>query len=463
MNVPLTRTEPMWDDYIWDVLLAAIAKRQVIPVIGPALSLVEVDGGETPLDRYLAKRMLDRVGLDPVDAGTLDGTISRLREMGRGSNLHALVHRILQDEGPRFRPPKVMLQLAEISHFTLFVTTAFDSLLEKALTAVRYSGASPSGRVDSIAYDPDRVSECDIRDGARPIGSTTVYHLLGRVSALPDYVLTEEDLLEHICLLQTESMRPKGLFRELQSNHLLILGGNFPDWLARLFLRTTKSQRLSYPRDIVEVVADEHTRSDSQLVRFLTAYSRQTKIFSSNAPDFVTELLQRWRQGFGAGAPLSSPAQQHTETLLPSPDTIFISYASEDRDAALAVKDGLERAGLRVWFDRKRLLPGDEHDEAIPEIIESRCARFIALLSRNTERRIQNAYFRREWHFAVKRDTRNDPKVGFIVPVIIDEMSFGDFNYIPADFKKKTAISLPGGRVTPDFVEHLRRLDERSP
>ena len=45
MNAPVARTAPVWEDYVWDVLLAAIAKHRVIPVIGPALSLVEVDGG----------------------------------------------------------------------------------------------------------------------------------------------------------------------------------------------------------------------------------------------------------------------------------------------------------------------------------------------------------------------------------------------------------------------------------
>lgn len=77
-----------------------------------------------------------------------------------------------------------------------------------------------------------------------------MYHLLGRVSAAPTYVLSDEDLLEFICGLQSEHLAPEKLFHELEHSHLLLIGVNFSNWLARLFLRMAKRRCLSDPRDV---------------------------------------------------------------------------------------------------------------------------------------------------------------------------------------------------------------------
>lgn len=42
---------------------------------------------------------------------------------------------------------------------------------------------------------------------------------------------------------------------------------------------------------------------------------------------------------------------------------VFISYASEDRDAVAApLAQSLEELGLRVWFDRSELKVGDSRE-----------------------------------------------------------------------------------------------------
>ena len=86
-----------------------------------------------------------------------------------------------------------------------------------------------------------------------------VYHLFGKLSASPTYVISDEDLLEYMCALQSEHLAPERLFYELEHNHLLIIGSNLTNWLARLFLRMAKRQRLSAPRDVGEVLADDQS------------------------------------------------------------------------------------------------------------------------------------------------------------------------------------------------------------
>ena len=48
-----------------------------------------------------------------------------------------------------FRPSKALRQLAEITDFNLYVSTTFDTLLEKAINEVRFGDAPGTA---SIAY-----------------------------------------------------------------------------------------------------------------------------------------------------------------------------------------------------------------------------------------------------------------------------------------------------------------------
>jgi hypothetical protein len=61
---------------------------------------------------------------------------------------------------------------------------------------------------------------------------------------------------------------------------LLLIGCNFSNWLVRLFLRMAKRRRLSDPRDVGEVLADDHSGSDERLMTFLQQVSVRTRVYS---------------------------------------------------------------------------------------------------------------------------------------------------------------------------------------
>ncbi len=113
-----------------------------------------------------------------------------------------------------------------------------------------------------LSYAPNRVTDLPAERDQLP--RPVVYHLFGRVSASPTYVISDEDLLEYICALQNESLLPEKLFHELERNHLLFIGSSFTNWLARLFLRMAKRKRLSDPREVGEILADGHSREDDR-------------------------------------------------------------------------------------------------------------------------------------------------------------------------------------------------------
>jgi hypothetical protein len=348
-----------------------------------------------------------------------------------------------------FRPSKPLRQLAEITDFNLFVSTTFDSLLEKAINEVRFAGAP--GTL-SIAYSPKRVD--DLPSSKEKLTKPTVYYLMGKLAATGTYVISDEDLLEHVCDLQSPARRPERLFDELKKNHLLILGEDYSDWLVRIFLRTAKGGRLSLSatQGIFEILADSKTHRDPGLVSFLVHFSSQTRVFGARgAVEFVDELWNRWRERHPQSTP---PEEDSLHGEMPR-NAIFISYTHEDLAAVQELKAGLDAAGLPVWFDHQSLKPGDNFNPQIEQYISRSCSCFVAVISKNTERR-QEGFFRREWNMALERDRGIHFARKFIVPVVVDDSA--DPSVVPPRFSQLNYTWLPGGKVTHAFVRELKEI-----
>ena len=93
--------------------------------------------------------------------------------------------------------------------------------------------------------------------------------------------------------------------------------------------------------------------------------------------------------------------EQSPESVSTPTGAVFLSYASQDTEAAQRICDALRAAGIEVWFDKSELRGGDIWDRQIEDRIHD-CRLFIPLISANTERR-DEGYFRREWSLAVDR------------------------------------------------------------
>jgi hypothetical protein len=132
---------------------------------------------------------------------------------------------------------------------------------------------------------------------------------------------------------------------------------------------------------------------------------------------------------------------------------VFISYAREDLAAVQRLKAGLEAEGITTWFDMERLESGDDYDRKIQRNI-ARCAYFIPVISAATERR-HEAYFRREWSYALDRARNMADGALFVLPVTVDDTDAGTA-IVPDRFKALHFTRLPGGEVTPAFAQRLR-------
>ena len=65
---------------------------------------------------------------------------------------------------------------------------------------------------------------------------------------------------------------------------------------------------------------------------------------------------------------------------------VFLSYASQDAEAAQRICEALGTAGIEVWFDQSELRGGDAWDHKIRQQIQD-CALFIPVISANTASR----------------------------------------------------------------------------
>ena len=80
---------------------------------------------------------------------------------------------------------------------------------------------------------------------------------------------------------------------------------------------------------------------------------------------------------------------------------VFLSYASQDGEAAKGICDALRAAGIEVWFDQSELRGGDAWDLKIREQIRT-CAIFISIVSAHSPSRLED-HFRRECKLVADR------------------------------------------------------------
>jgi TolB-like protein/Tfp pilus assembly protein PilF len=134
---------------------------------------------------------------------------------------------------------------------------------------------------------------------------------------------------------------------------------------------------------------------------------------------------------------------------------VFLSYASQDADAARRICDALRAVGLDVWFDQSELRGGDAWDTSIRKQIKE-CTLFVPVISANTQAR-EEGYFRREWNLAASRTLDMAEDKAFLLPVVIDATIDAKAR-VPEKFREVQWTHLPGGAASEAFAARVQRL-----
>ena len=436
----------------WSKLLQAIAKGVVIPIIGRDLLRIEIDGRNQLLYEYLATQLTAQLEVEYEPSSSIDQVVAAYLNASRRNsrddvNLKAFeILNQLRDAKGQIPVPESLRQLGAIEPLRLFVSTTVDSLLANAL-------GSPVDHV--FAYSPNSTL-VDIPRDYTCSPHRVVFHLFGRISGIPDSALIDEETLEFIWKLHEESMsvRLANLFDELRTKRLLLIGNAHPDWLARFFVRLARRDRLYSGNDAREFIADEVTVVDAHLRDFLENFSPQTKSFGvANPVEFVDQLAEKWD-----AFPDKPSAARSGVTVAPSatkPPAVFISYASQDREAVGRLQSSLGGSGLDVWFDKGRLESGDPWWPVIEQNIAT-CDVFVAVISANTNKR-EEGIFIREWNRALDRLRDMDKATArFIHPVIVDDTAEGAVTF--SGFREFHYARAAGGQPQDDFIKTLTAI-----
>jgi hypothetical protein len=139
----------------------------------------------------------------------------------------------------------------------------------------------------------------------------------------------------------------------------------------------------------------------------------------------------------------------------PGQPSVFLSYASEDREAARLLRDALPGYGLEVWYDESELGGGEAWDQKIRRQIRE-CDYFMPVVSARTEARLEG-YFRREWRLAVERTLDMADDHLFLLPIVIDDTVQANAR-VPEKFLTVQWLNVPGGRPTRALESLCRKV-----
>lgn len=444
-------------EFEWDELLELIKLRQVVPVVGRDLLTVETTGGRELYHRLLAQKLAAELNLQET---SLDGDY-QLNEVAmaylhqnrksRRQRIYTRLKKVL-DETP-VEIPALLLKLAEITDFDLFISSSFDDLLARALNQVRHGGESATHTLRySLNAQHQDLSESFGKDRA-----ASVFQVFGAASPLPDYAVTDEDMLEFLHWLQDSEHRPKRLFDKLYDRNLLLIGCGFPNWLARFFIRTLSQKRLAIEEQS-RFVVDREVKTDSRLMLFLS--DLHMEIYPEGDPaEFVIELNRRWCERNPGSVP--APAASSPVSEMPEPmqaDPVFLSYSRDDLTEVWKLHDALEQAGIDVWFDVNQLGGGDAWKGQIEDNIRN-CSLFLPIISRNAVES-DEGYYWSEWHSGIERAKRIAEDAPFIIPIIIDDTP-PESPRTPSYFRDRQMERAPEGLPPPGLVDRLRQAQRQ--
>lgn len=431
----------------WDQLLTDIHKRQVLPIIGPALTTITVDeagGAPLPLIDAIVPGFAREHGIETQPGMTLNEAACKFLEregQGRRMALYNTVTRLIADHS-RAPVPQALVDLATITDFDVFVTSSFDGFLSRALARARPGWTAAKGRA---VLHPTSVV-----DVPQPLPGTFLYHILGATDQHASFAIWEEDYMEYLAaLLMGPQDNLKNLIGLLRNRSLLLIGSPFHDWFVRFFLFIAKRSGIAVRNDITGAYLADNFHADHPLVFYFDKVIGSPRVLPTDPCVFVRELRQRWQAKYTL---TSHELIENLPVDMPR-GYVFISYASQDAEAAFTLALGLHNAGIPVWLDKRRLEAGSDWEVALRRAIKQRAALFLSLISSTTESlsadEVSERFVIKERQWAAER---HEPGFRFYIPVLISPGTSSQQNE-PEVFRRLQCEKLPGGTASPGFIK----------
>lgn len=409
----------------WDLLIDAVSKKRVVPIIGDEFFFVESEDGHIPINKYILRKLASSFGLDDnnLDFTFISDYLDEVNYRNRRNrafigqtDIYFEIDNILRNT--RIKCDDSIVDFLSVNQFPLVLTTSYVIGLESEMQALFG---------DVIVKSYDKSSRSDIPtfwQSQKPL----LYYLFGRTNRIKkSFMVTEDDLLEYLHLWHNIETRPIRFSEYLKDKFLLVLGCNYPNWLFRFFWHSIKNFSL-VPNsfEMQGIVAMESLESDRELIKFLSRV--QTQAYQ-DSKFFIGEFLKKWSNRVPSKASFISEKEGNVD--------IFISYAKEDAATVKNITQKLRDLGADVWLDEAKLGWSDLFESIIEDKI-TKAKRFVPILSQVTSRPGRR-FFRREWAIAIRE---MDFRYGmpYFAPIVIDDSNINS-ELIPKQFKDAHIIS----------------------
>jgi hypothetical protein len=132
---------------------------------------------------------------------------------------------------------------------------------------------------------------------------------------------------------------------------------------------------------------------------------------------------------------------------------VFLSYAEPDEPIAKKVAAGLEKEGLKVWYDRREILPGQNWAESVSKALKESRAMVVLL----TPDSLRSTFVRREIDYALGDQTFSHRLIPVIVSEELPENDIPWIKEIPWILQSLKTVNLP---KRGNFDKEIKKIAE---
>jgi TIR domain/SIR2-like domain len=393
-------------------LATRIKEGLCVLVLGPYTSVRPDDPTRTPLEQHLAAAILESIGSAPGGLGGQPPTLRQASEMHYQQRRDREELQLLVQDfyaGETRATTDFHRNLAQLP-FRLCVNASPDDLMHTALVE---AGKKPQrGR---YSFRRPLPHELRVPNAEEPL----VYHLFGHWEDPSSLILTEGDLIEYLVkMVQGAPGVPDEVRSVLgdEAKSCLFLGFGFQNWYLRVLLQVLK---LTGHHSKALAFEDPHFFELPEHQQAVGFFSGQRLIdFRRLDWESLPRLLRE-----ACGTP-SRPVVTNPVPVREDAPTIFLSYASEDREWVDQLADALQMRGFAFWKDRQNLRVGDRWSRVLEDVISSKVDYVVVVQTEQMALRI-NGVFHSEIEVALRKQSEmgefEGQRLRFLLPVKIGE------------------------------------------
>lgn len=271
-----------------------------------------------------------------------------------------------------------LVGLLETRCFRIVITTTIDPFVELTMKNVWGEDGFDVVDLNNVKEHFKYMNHEDF-DEIRP----TLCYVFGKVdpsrkSAENSFVLSENDAMEKISKWFEKSSDNRFL-QYIRKFRILSVGNKFDDWMFRFFwfLLRGKLDAEADGQVAVEI------KDDKELAKYMKKENVElfpdARSFMHDAKDCIIKAL-------------------NISNFQRKGDTVFISYAHEDKYIAIPLFDRLCSEGIDAWIDEQGLTPGDRYEQILIKKI-NKCKVFMPILGSSIKRQLQTREAKKRWYY----------------------------------------------------------------